>query len=145
MIREFRQSDMDSVLEIWLEASIQAHDFIEREFWESKVDAMKTLYIPSCQTYVFEEAGVVKGFLSVVDETLAALFVSPGSQGNGIGRQLIAKAKTLQNHWRLTVYTENKKSVQFYQKQGFDIIKEQTDRHTGHSEWVMEFYSKNTP
>ena len=45
MIRKFIVSDMDDILDIWLKASIQAHNFINNEFWESKIDAMrKTLY-----------------------------------------------------------------------------------------------------
>jgi len=51
MIRSFEPSDMDRVLEIWLEASIQAHDFLAREFWESKVSEMRDTYLPASETY----------------------------------------------------------------------------------------------
>ncbi|MCH8533406.1 MAG: GNAT family N-acetyltransferase, partial [Saccharospirillum sp.] len=33
MIRYYRADDIDQILEIWLSASIKAHDFIESSFW----------------------------------------------------------------------------------------------------------------
>ncbi len=46
MIRKFIESDMNQVINIWLEASIKAHDFVDGEFWESKVKDMREIYIP---------------------------------------------------------------------------------------------------
>lgn len=141
MIRESTQSDIDQVIKIWLEASIKAHDFIESEFWESKVNDMKEIYIPSAETYVFEEMNIVKGFVSLVDDTMAALFVSPCCQGKGIGKQLVLKSKAIREKLVLTVYKENSKAIEFYIRHGFEIIKEQIDDHTGHSELLMGFNS----
>lgn len=33
MIRAFSDRDMDSILDVWLESSVKAHDFVGREFW----------------------------------------------------------------------------------------------------------------
>ncbi|NMV23502.1 GNAT family N-acetyltransferase, partial [Vibrio parahaemolyticus] len=46
MIRKYNENDMDSVLEIWLNASVKAHDFISAEFWESQLENMRNIYIP---------------------------------------------------------------------------------------------------
>ena len=139
MIRDFKKSDMEKVLDIWLEASIKAHNFIEEDFWKSKLVDMRDVYLPSGETYVFEKDGLIKGFVSLGEDNLAALFVAPSSQGKGIGRQLMAKAKDVRNNLQLTVYKENNKSVEFYKKCGFKIIKEQVDEHTGHKEFLMGF------
>jgi putative acetyltransferase len=139
MIRKFDEYDTERVLEIWLKASVGAHTFVKREFWESKVDDMKELYLPCSETYVYEENGEVKGFLSLVGKILAALFVAPDSQGRGIGKKLIAKAKELRPTLKLTVYTQNTKSIDFYKKSGFKIVKEQTNEHTGEAEFQMIF------
>ena len=93
----------------------------------------------SGETYVFEKDGLIKGFVSLCEDNLAALFVAPSFQGKGIGRQLMAKAKGVRNNLQLTVYEENNKSVEFYKKCGFKIIKEQVDEHTGHKEFLMGF------
>ena len=137
MIRKFKQSDLDQVIHIWFEASIIAHDFIDSEFWKSKIDDMRSVYIPSGETYIFEEDDKIKGFVSLFKDTIAALFVSPNDQGSGIGKQLIAKCKEVRDRLNLNVYKENIKGVEFYQKCGFKTLKEQIDEHTGHPELVM--------
>ncbi|BCS97561.1 acetyltransferase [Desulfoluna limicola] len=139
MIRSFDPADMDRVLEIWLEASIKAHDFVAGEFWESKVPEMQEVYLPASETYVVEDEGAIKGFVSLYEDSLAAIFVSPGAQGEGLGRQLMAKAKEVRQSLTLTVYKENKNSTGFYERCGFKIVEEKTDDHTGHAELVMTF------
>ncbi|NMR77527.1 GNAT family N-acetyltransferase, partial [Vibrio alginolyticus] len=52
MIRKYNENDMGSVLEIWLNASVKAHDFISAEFWESQLENMRNIYIPASETYV---------------------------------------------------------------------------------------------
>ncbi len=141
MLRAFKSSDMNDILDIWLEASIRAHGFVGKEFWESKVDDMRETYIPASDTYVFLENGAVRGFFSLYRDSLAAMFVSPNAQGKGIGQQLMNKAKLLRRKLNLTVYRENEKSIQFYRKSGFTPVGERIDEHTGHVEILMEYSS----
>ena len=144
MIRDFQQSDINQILSIWLDASIRAHNFIEKEFWESKVTDMRDIYLPASETYVYDEEGIIKGFVSLYGDTLAAIFVSPGFQSRGIGKQLVDKSKKVRDKLNLTVYKENKKSIEFYKKCGFKIEREQVDEHTGHPELLMVFHPYNT-
>lgn len=139
MIRKFQQSDLEQVINIWLAASIIAHDFIDSGFWKSKVDDMRNVYIPASETYIYEEDSLVKGFVSLFGDTIAALFVSPSDQGSGIGKQLVAKSKEVRERLNLSVYKENTKSIEFYKKCGFKVLKEQIDEHTGNPELVMNF------
>ena len=141
MIRAFESSDMNDVLDIWLMASIEAHSFVGSEFWKSKIDDMRKTYIPAYDTYVFTDDGIIKGFFSLHDNTLAAIFVSPDFQSKGIGQQLMKKAKALRKKLDLTVYQENPKSIQFYRECGFTIASERIDEHTGHIEILMEYSS----
>ncbi|MGE4556189.1 MAG: N-acetyltransferase [Desulfovibrionaceae bacterium] len=138
-VRKFRQQDMNQIIRIWLDASILAHSFISREYWESKATDMRNLYIPNSDTYVYENNGIAKGFIALHESTIAAVFVSPDSQQQGIGLELINKAKSLFSFLKLTVYKENTNGIRFYEKCGFRIVKEQIDDHTGHSELVMHF------
>lgn len=141
MIRKFQHSDIDQVISIWLQASIKAHAFVDSEFWKSKVKDMREKYIPSGETYVYEKEGIIKGFISLYNDTLAAIFVSPDYQGTGIGMQLMRKAKDVRSNLNLTVFKENTKSIEFYKKCGFKIGQEQIDKHTGHPELVMKLVS----
>lgn len=137
MIRKYNGNDMDSVLEIWLSASVQAHDFISPEFWESQVENMRNIYIPASETYVYEVESKVVGFYALYENSLAAIFVSPELQGKGIGKQLLSHAKTQRAELSLAVYKENQASYQFYLSQGFKVLCEQLDEHTGHPEYTM--------
>lgn len=79
MIRPLEPEDTDTVLEIWLRSSVAAHDFVPRSYWEGKLDEMRTRYLPDSRTFVYqdESAESVCGFVSLVENYVAALFVHP--------------------------------------------------------------------
>ncbi|RAW05953.1 N-acetyltransferase [Halomonas elongata] len=139
MIRTYREEDIDQVLDIWLSASVKAHGFVDPAFWESKVDEMRDRYIPASETFVYERNDRVVGFYSLFEDTLAAIFVDPDLQGQGIGAALLDDAKGRREELRLTVYRENAPSVRFYEKHGFVPLGEQVDENTGHAEIVMRY------
>ncbi|MDR0954471.1 MAG: GNAT family N-acetyltransferase [Rikenellaceae bacterium] len=141
MIRMFTPADEDAVIRIWLDASKLAHDFVEPGFWESKEQAMRREYLPTSRVWVYDDdlSGEVVGFLALKDHYVEALFVEPGRQGEGIGFQLLEKAKEKEPKIELSVYQENPASVAFYERQGFRIIGESIDPETGHPQWRMRF------
>ena len=100
---------------------------------------MRDMYLPKAETYVFENEGTIKGIVSLVGDTVAAIFVAPNDQETGIGKQLLNKVKTIRRSLNLAVYKENRRSVGFYKHSGFTIEREQIDEHTGHPELVMTF------
>lgn len=141
MIRISQHTDTETIINIWLAASIEAHDFMAPEYWESKVDDMRNVYIPASETYVYEKNGTVKGFISIYENSIAAIFVNPTLQGNGIGSELIEFVKSKNNELSLSVYKSNTKSISFYKKHGFKEIREQIDEHTNYSEIIMKLNS----
>lgn len=128
---------MERVLDIWLQASIAAHDFIPRQFWEGNLESMREIYLVQAETYVYETDGIIQGFLSLDEERVAALFVAPSMQRQGIGKKLLDKAKAIREKLSLTVYSENTRAAGFYQTCGFRPVAEQTDPHTGRQEVIM--------
>lgn len=140
MIREYRESDIDQILDIWLSASIKAHDFVGPAFWKSKVSEMRNVYIPASETFVYEADEQVAGFYCLYGSTLAAIFVSPSLQGQGIGSALMDDAKSRRSCLQLSVYSENTPSINFYKQHGFISLGEQVDELTGHPEFIMELY-----
>lgn len=139
MIRPIRSEDMDKVLDIWLQASIQAHNFIDAAFWREQLGAMRNRYLPAATSYVFEIDGAVCGFYSLHGDALAALFVAPGKQGAGLGSLLLADAQARRAMLELTVYSANHAARRFYERHGFVVLGEQQDAHTGHSETRMRW------
>lgn len=139
MIRPYRSSDSETVLTLWLDASIQAHDFVPKAFWQEQLPAMREHYLPQAETLVLEENGQALGFLSLHEQRLAALFVSPNAQGRGIGRQLLDEAKRRRDSLELSVYCANTRAVAFYKANGFVTVAEAHDPHTGQAELTMRW------
>ena len=139
MIRPYKASDIEGIIDIWLEASFKSHDFIDRDYWTSMVDDMRSIYLPGSETYVFEIENKIVGFLSLVGNNLEAIFVKPEYQGRGIGKELILKAKELRSRLKLKVYKRNEKVMGFYEKAGFHPVSEQIDPGTDQPELVMEW------
>ncbi|MDO5011618.1 MAG: N-acetyltransferase, partial [Intestinibacter bartlettii] len=126
MIRDLKPKDIDKVMEIWLESTIKAHDFIPKKYWQDNFNAVKDIYIPQSKTYVYEEGKDIKGFISILnDDFIGALFVSPNEQGKGIGSKLIEYVNNKFDNLKLAVYKQNQRSVHFYIKKGFEILSEE--------------------
>mgnify|MGYP000939930394 CR=1 FL=1 len=53
--------------------------------------------------------------------------------------QLIGFVKKQHAILELAVYKENEKPVEFYKGQGFQVIREGIEEHTGHAELIMRF------
>ncbi|MBC8953634.1 GCN5 family acetyltransferase [Xenorhabdus sp. PB62.4] len=137
MIRSFTEADMDAVLSIWLEASMKAHDFVAADFWQSQVKNMRNIYIPASEVHVYVQDSNVIAFYALHGNELAAIFVSPDKQGQGIGKTLIDDAKKRRNELTLSVYQQNQASYNFYLSQGFYVVSEEIDANTGCQEYFM--------
>lgn len=139
IIRKAEIDDTQAILQIWLAASIQAHDFIPASFWQSQLINMRDTYLPLAENYVIEENNAVAGFASLLqpDSFLAALFIAPEQQSYGYGSALLDFLKQQCRKLHLSVYAENSASVGFYQKHGFKVISQGIDENTGHAEYAM--------
>ncbi|MBS6507959.1 MAG: N-acetyltransferase [Paraclostridium bifermentans] len=139
MIRKLKNTDIDKLMDIWLESTVKAHSFISREYWESNYKVVKDEYIPMSETFVYEENEEIKGFVSIINnEFIGALFVDVKFQGRGIGTKLIDYSIGKYKKLTLAVYKENQKSVEFYTRKGFKIIEEGLNEDSGYPEYIME-------
>ena len=126
------------VMEIWLEASRDAHRFIPMEYWESTAPLVEREILPNAETRVWVEEGKVAGFLSLVEgDHIGALFVAPACQGRGFGNMLLEDAKKGRQLLSLAVYRENQGAERFYRREGFLPLEERVDEATGHPELLM--------
>ena len=139
MIRLFKAEDSKEVVELWYEASVIAHDFIEARYWHEKKADMAQIYIPNSETYVYEKENHIVGFVSLIENYIAAIFVAPSEQGKGIGKELMQFIKHKHSILELGVYVKNINSIAFYEKQGFKVVEEKLDESTGEREVVMEY------
>ena len=66
MIKEFKTEYLDELMEIWLETNINAHNFIEKEYWINNFDLVKKM-LPNAEIYIFQENNVIKGFIGIIE------------------------------------------------------------------------------
>ncbi len=140
MIRKFTPSDIEKVLEIWLEGSKQSHDFVNAEYWQNMLPSVRKYYLPNTDSYVFEDKHQIKGFISAIDDKyIGALFVAKKYQNQKIGSKLLGYIKKIYPELTLKVFCKNTSALRFYQKHGFKIMAEQTDESTHEQELLMSW------
>lgn len=143
MIKKLEMYEIDSIMKIWLQTNIKAHDFIPKSYWMENYDFVKEV-LPQADVLVYEDNGEIKGFVGVMDQSyIAGLFVSNQYQSNGIGSKLIEKCKQYYTTLKLDVYAKNLKAIEFYKKHEFETEQEKENEDTKEVEYLMIWESKN--
>ena len=122
MIRKHTPDDAATILDIWYQASKLAHPFLDDAFAEQVKTAMRDMYIPNSETWVYEENNTVLGFISMMGNEIGGLFVLPNNQGKGIGTQLVNFIKPSHESLEVEVFDKNSIGRAFYDKYGFKQI-----------------------
>lgn len=138
-IRKLASKDIETVVELWYKTSIIAHNFISDDYWEKNKKAMASEYLPNSDTYLALENGEIIGFVTMVEDFLAAIFVDDKIQGKGVGKSLLNYVKDKRTAILLKVYEKNKKSLDFYKSQEFVIKSVNKEEETGENELLMEW------
>jgi len=123
--------------DIWLQASLAAHNFVAPDFWHENYSAMKEQYLPSSDLYLAKEKDTILGFAALYQGALEALFVRPACWGKGVGSRLLRHVQNLHAELALAVYSKNSRAMNFYLHHGFTVCREQTCPHTGEPELLM--------
>lgn len=124
MIRKHEKEDLEQILKVWLHASTLAHPFLEDDFVEKVKKDMRTKYIPGSETWVYEESTRIVGFVSMAGNEIAGLFVSPNHHARGYGTQLVDFVAQVHETLEVEVFKDNVIGRAFYDKYGFEIIKD---------------------
>ncbi|MDW7691817.1 GNAT family N-acetyltransferase [Flammeovirgaceae bacterium SG7u.111] len=131
MIRKYKESEIPTLLTIWEQASTLAHPFLESAFVEYVKTAMRDMYLPNSDTWVYEESGKILGFISMAGNEIGGLFVLPNHHSKGIGSKLVKHIRQFHEGLEVEVFRENKIGLPFYEKLGFETFKEYTMEETG--------------
>ncbi len=142
-IRSWLKSDFTVVRKILLQTWLETYSFIPEEdihfhfekfYNEAKLNILYTDPHTQCFISELDEApvGWMKLFNNVSQKRfyVSSLYVLPKFQGYGLGKRLMSKAEEIASSkhydriW-LGVMKENKKALNWYEKQGFDFIEEE--------------------
>ncbi len=131
MIRKHVENDLEQIMKIWDESSTLAHPFLNSAFVEKVKSDMRNIYIPDSETWVYENDLGVIGFISMIDDEIGGLFVLPQNQSSGIGTKLVNYVSQLHEKLEVEVFEKNQIGRSFYNKYGFEIIKEYMHEDSG--------------
>ncbi len=127
MIREFVQTDLNQVVEVWLLSGKDEYSYLP-DFQKLNLQSATDLFVDIIQSefplWVAEANGKLLGFMAIKDSYIDRLYVLPDQQRSGIGGQLIQHAKNL-SPTGLELYThqQNQRARSFYEKSGFKAVK----------------------
>ena len=76
------------------------------------------------QLWVFDEDGIVKGFMCVDSQQIKKLFVEPVLQSRGIGAKLLEYAVSEFGATYLWALEKNTRAIAFYKRYGFMVTDE---------------------
>ena len=123
MIRKREEKDNNEIMNVWNQASILAHPFLEPDFVEKAKKDLRDVYIPNTETWVFEENSKVIGFISMLGNEIGGLFVLPNNHRKGVGTQLVNFINRLYPELEVEVFEKNVIGRAFYEKYGFTLIR----------------------
>jgi len=126
--------------DIWLAGNLSAHPFISADYWHDNLIAVKTAF--STATIIVAKdsiSGDIQGFLGLMDDDIAGIFVDAQNRDQGLGQSLLHYAQTIRTHLTLSVYVDNVRAFALYERMGFKLVHEGVDAATGAAEYTMEW------
>lgn len=135
MIRKMQNSEIDIIGKIWLDGNLEAHNFINPNYWINYLPEVKEQF-KDAEIYVYDDNGI-KGFAGLKDNYIAGIFVDKTSRDQGIGKQLLDHLKGNHQELTLEVYKKNDRAEKFYEANGFKIEVVGTDTENDEPEYQM--------
>ena len=144
MIRKFETQDLDAVMQIWLQANLDAHAFIPASFWEAHFEMVRDL-LPQAELYVHEDAATrqIDGFIGLTENHIEGIFVAESARSKGVGKSLLEYAKSCKPYLTLSVYQKNERALAFYRREKFVVQSEGIDEDTNEAE-IQMFWTQQT-
>ena len=139
MIRQATTTDFPELADIYHDASLIAHPFIDPQFIARDRLHVRDELLPLNQSYLVERNGDILGYISLTEHHVNGLFVKVEHQREGIGRSLIEYAKERHPHLELCCFIDNYQAQRFYHAMDFEIVQEQHNRELKFDEYVMRW------
>ena len=138
MIRKFENLDLDAVMQIWLQANLDAHAFIPASFWEAHFEIVRDM-LPQAELYVHENEAPrqIDGFIGLTENHIEGIFVAKAARSKGIGKALLDYVKPRRPRLTLGVYQKNERALAFYRPEQFVVQSEGIDEDTNEADIQM--------
>ncbi|MEG1453757.1 GNAT family N-acetyltransferase [Brevundimonas sp.] len=130
IIRPLVAADQAPLLRVWRRAVEATHAFLSPAEIDQIEPEVREYLASDMPLWTLEHAQKPVGFLGLVEDEIAALFIDPDLHGQGLGRQAIAFALQKGAN-RLKVNEGNPSAVGFYKHIGFTAIERQETDDAG--------------
>lgn len=137
-IESISTNQLNQVIDIWLEANIEAHPFVSEDYWKSNQVEVRKL-LPQSDVYVYQLDNTIIGFMGIVDGYIAGIFVKNTYRGQKIGQKLLNTAKDDYSELTLAVYKKNQLAYHFYLREDFEVQEVSMDEENQEVEYLMNW------
>lgn len=134
----FMENDFGEIMNLWLKSNMEAHSFISKDYWLFRFEEVKCM-LPQAELFVWREEGKILGFLGLMRDYVAGIFVDGNHRSQKIGKNLLDYVKKNRKVLSLHVYEKNEAALRFYKREGFLICERQVDEETGEKEYLMKW------
>ena len=143
MIRKLEEKDTERVMQIWLEVNIETHNFVLSDYWLSQYQSVQEQLLLA-DIYVYEQDKKIQGFVGMMDDYLAGIFVDKKCRSMGIGKELLECVKENYPVFTLNVYQKNQRAVDFYLREGLSVVSKGFDEDTAEADYTMAWNQEKT-
>ena len=140
-ITRFENNNLDRIMEIWLKSNLEAHPFIDSNYWTDNYDLVLE-ELPKSSLYLYWFKNQIVGFIGIQDNYIAGLFIDTQYRNLGIGTTLLNFIKNKYDNLFLNVYLDNEKAVQFYLNNEFKIDSKNIETDNNKYEYTMSWAKK---
>lgn len=140
-ITRFENNNLDRIMEIWLKSNLEAHPFIDSNYWTDNYDLVLE-ELPKSSLYLYWFKNQIVGFIGIQDNYIAGIFIDTQYRNLGIGTTLLNFIKNKYDNLFLNVYLDNEKAVQFYLNNEFKIDSKNIETDNNKYEYTMSWAKK---
>ena len=141
MISEYKESDLEDLLDVWAKATLVAHPFMDEAFIKKEKKNIRDIYIPNTRTWVVRNVSGLDGFISMMGNEVGAIFVRPEKHGQGIGKALMDHVSQFHKELEVEVFKDNNIGRAFYDRYGFKFVHEYIHEETNRAVLRMKYRS----
>ena len=122
IIRNAKETDIDEIMDIWLNSNIDAHSFVPKEYWVENFNYVKKSIL-AAEVYIYTDdyTDDLIGFIGLADNYIAGLFVKQAARSKGVGKALLDYVKGIKSELFLDVYDKNRRAIRFYKREHFKV------------------------
>ena len=139
MIRQATTTDFIELAELYHDASLIHHPFIDPDYTAMTRQELKNRELPLAEASVYQRGGEILGFIAMARNHINGLFVSAQHQRIGIGSELVQHVKDRHQTLKLRCFAENYRVQRFYHAQGFEITEERSPPEATREEYIMQW------